>query len=97
MLAPCQPPSSCTQLLQLKANLHASNLAEKKMPKEYLTCCCCLGDAGKWEQHWNRDTGYGVCASCVDWLRSRGESEEEIKRNYGIEGVNWGRPAAQNA
>lgn len=56
-----------------------------------LTCCCCGSDAGRWQQHWNRDTGYGVCAKCVDWVRSRGESEDEIASNYGKEGVNWGR------
>jgi len=54
-----------------------------------LGCCCCGGDAGRWEQWWNRDTGYGVCAPCVAWVRSRGETEAEIRENYGVEGVNF--------
>jgi len=54
-----------------------------------LTCCCCGESAGKWAQWFNRDTGYGVCAKCVEWVRSRGESESEIRSNYGIEGVNY--------
>lgn len=54
-----------------------------------LTCCVCGEPAGRYEQHWNRDTGYGICAACVAWLRGRGESEEEIKSSYGIEGTNF--------
>jgi hypothetical protein len=60
------------------------------MTKRRLTCCVCVADAGRWQQHWNRDTGYGVCAKCVEWVRSRGETEQEIASNYGKEGVNWG-------
>jgi hypothetical protein len=59
-----------------------------------LTCCVCGSDAGRWEQHWNRDLGYGVCAKCVAWLRSRGETEKEIADLYGKEGVHWGKEAA---
>jgi len=57
--------------------------------KRRLTCCCCGADAGVWEQWYNRDTGYGVCAPCVVWVRSRGESEAEIRSNYGVEGINY--------
>lgn len=57
------------------------------MPR--LTCCCCGDDAGRFAQHSNRDTGYGVCARCIAWLRGRGVDETEIKRNYGAEGVNF--------
>ena len=53
-------------------------------------CCICGGgDPGEFEQHNNRDTGYGVCAACIKWLRERGTSEEEIRDLYGIEGVNF--------
>jgi len=58
-----------------------------------MTCCVCGNGAGRWEQHWNRDTGYGVCFSCVEWVRSRGETEAEIADLYGKEGVNWGEAA----
>jgi hypothetical protein len=60
-----------------------------------LTCCCCGDDAGQWKQHWNRDTGYGICTDCVVWLRSRGTSEPEILDLYGVEGVNWGATDAR--
>lgn len=61
--------------------------------KRQLTCCCCGGDAGRFDQHWNRDTGYGICAKCIAWLRSGNrESEEEIRQNYGKEGVNFAAP-----
>jgi hypothetical protein len=56
-----------------------------------MSCCCCGEYAGRWEQHWNRDTGYGICVSCVDWQRGRGTSETEIADLYGKEGVNWGK------
>lgn len=55
-----------------------------------MTCCCCGNSAGRWKQHWNRDTGYGICKPCVEWVRSRGETEAEIADLYGKESVNWG-------
>lgn len=55
-----------------------------------LECCVCGSGAGRWQQHWNRDTGYGVCVSCVQWMRGRGTTEDEIRDLYGKEGVNWG-------
>jgi hypothetical protein len=64
------------------------------MAKRQLACCACDGDAGHWEQHWSRDTGYGICAECVLWVRSKGETEAQILDYYGREGVNWGGRAA---
>lgn len=60
------------------------------MKKRHMSCCVCGNDAGQWQQHWNRDTGFGVCTYCVTWLRGSGESEAEILSNYGKEGINWG-------
>jgi hypothetical protein len=62
-------------------------------------CCCCGEAAGRWQQWWNRDTGYGVCMRCVAWTegrnRERGWSEQEIKAEtrdlYGIEGQHYGQ------
>ncbi len=54
-----------------------------------LECCCCGNGAGNFKQHWNRDTGYGICADCIAWLRARGTTEEEIKDLYGVEGENF--------
>lgn len=55
----------------------------------HLTCCVCGDYAGRWHQHWNRDTGYGICRKCVDWLIKRGESADEILDLYGREGINY--------
>jgi hypothetical protein len=61
--------------------------------KRRLTCCCYGEGAGRWEQHWNRDTGYGICVPCIAWLRAGPKpraTEAEIADLYGREGVNWG-------
>lgn len=55
----------------------------------HLACCVCGGDAGKWHQWWNRDTGYGICRRCVEWVVERGETAEQIRDYYGVEGVNY--------
>ena len=63
-----------------------------------LTCSCCGESAGRWEQHWNRENGYGICARCIDWLRTRPrkneadrETPQVLETLYGVEGVNWGK------
>ena len=67
------------------------------MTARRMECSCCGSDAGRWQQWWNRDTGYGVCKRCVTWITTRRPQTEEnenmpenIKANYGIEGVHWG-------
>jgi hypothetical protein len=68
----------------------------------HLECCVCGNGAGRWQQHWNRDAGYGICRSCVEWVaKPRGEHQPgytpaEIADLYGIEGVNYA-PAATPA
>lgn len=56
---------------------------------ERLTCCCC-GSATRGRQWPNRDTGYGICRKCVEWLRSDGMSDEEVIDLYGHDGLHWG-------
>ena len=59
--------------------------------KRRLTCCVCGEAAGTWEQHWNRDTGYGVCVPCVECVQQQHHySDEEVLSCYGVRGVNWG-------
>jgi hypothetical protein len=59
-----------------------------------LECCVCGGGAGNFRQHWNRDHGYGICRSCVDWLiEQRKATPEEILDLYGKEGVNYAAKA----
>ncbi len=59
----------------------------------YLICCACGESAGRHEQHWNRDAGYGICPACVAWVRSRGSSDSEMLSLYGVAGVNYETPA----
>lgn len=55
-----------------------------------LICCCCGGKAGKCEQWYNRDIGFGICFDCVKWIKGRGKtSDDEIKTLYGLEGIHW--------
>lgn len=56
-------------------------------PSRYLTCCCC-GDGTRGRQWWNRDTGYGLCPRCADWIGER-ESPEEMESLYGTRGVHY--------
>lgn len=60
-----------------------------------LTCNCCDGDAGIFQQHYNRDDGYGICVKCVELARADGVWEEEIESLFGVEGVNWGAPSRE--
>lgn len=56
---------------------------------QYMTCSVCGAHAGYFTQHTNRDDGYGICRSCVDWLLGRGTTAQEIKNLYGVAGVNY--------
>lgn len=57
--------------------------------KHNMGCNCCGGLAGRFEQHFNRDTGFGMCRPCIEWVRKRGMSEAEILDLYGREGIHW--------
>lgn len=57
-------------------------------PSRFLYCAVC-GACTRGRQWWNRDTGYGVCVECIERLRAKGYSEEELTRLYGTEGVHW--------
>ena len=61
------------------------------MNTTYLDCCVCGGDAGRFEQHWNRDDGYGICPTCAAEQMGR-ETPENMERLYGKPGVNYDRP-----
>jgi hypothetical protein len=53
-----------------------------------LVCCCC-GDRTLGRQWWNRDTGFGLCQRCADWIPTRGTTEEEMQQLYGTQGVHY--------
>lgn len=52
-----------------------------------LTCCCC-GASTKGRQWWNRDTGFGLCPKCADWIAGR-ETPEDMERSYGVKGIHY--------
>jgi len=61
------------------------------MKPTYKKCAVCGASAGRWVQWPNRDTGWGVCMSCIHWLKNeRGITDEEVKRDYGVQGVHYG-------
>lgn len=64
---------------------------QRTAPVRELGCCCC-GNSTRGRQWWNRDTGYGICVDCIAYVRKHGESEAEIRDNYGLEGIHWGIP-----
>lgn len=71
-------------------------------PVRHLVCSCCGEDAGRWHQWHNRDTGYGLCAKCGEWIPSRtpfGRPSEyadpaEMNRCYGVPGIHRPFPAS---
>lgn len=64
------------------------------MATRSLTCAVCGADAGRFKQHWNQDTGWGICRPCIDRLAARGETAEELGDLYGIEGINYAAKAS---
>lgn len=61
---------------------------ELAKPIRELGCCCC-GNSTRGRQWWNRDTGYGICPSCIEYVKKQGESDEQIAESYGVKGVHY--------
>lgn len=53
-----------------------------------LECCCCGLFAGRYEQWWNRDNGYGICWQCANEESFRLDPET-MKSYYGIKGKHY--------
>ena len=51
----------------------------------------CGEDAGRWENHWNRDRGYGICPRCAAEERVL-LNEGAMEHAYGSPGVNYAGP-----
>ena len=56
-------------------------------PVMSLVCSSC-GAALRGRQWHNRDVGFGLCPSCVAWIKTR-ESKQEMLQNYGVEGMHY--------
>lgn len=61
----------------------------------HLECCVCGNNAGTWEQHYNRDDGYGICVSCVAEQASI-ETPERLEQLYGKVKVNYDQPLVRH-
>ena len=61
-----------------------------------LICSCC-GETAIGRQWWNRDTGYGLCVRCIDFVLAHGTTPEELKRSYGKRGYHFDLPAEEIA
>ena len=59
----------------------------EQLPKVItLECCCCGQPAPAFKQWWNRDTGYGICATCYRRITAKEGCVEALHR-YGHSGV----------
>ena len=59
----------------------------EQLPKVItLECCCCGQPAPAFKQWWNRDTGYGICATCFRRITTKEGCVEALHR-YGHPGV----------
>lgn len=80
-------PGACL-LLVADGVAYLADKADKGQPMGRKLCCICGAFAGKWAQHWNRDTGFGTCRPCVDeQIKKAGPAE--VADLYGIEGLNY--------
>ena len=56
--------------------------------QRHLTCACCGDAAGRWQQHWNQDTGFGLCFRCAEWIKGR-DRVIDFESTYGKPGINY--------
>lgn len=56
------------------------------MTRRAKLCACCGARTAPLTQFHNQDTGYGLCASCADWIEER-EGSDYLARCYGKRGV----------
>ncbi len=57
-----------------------------------LTCGCCGERAPSNKQHWNQDTGFGLCPRCVPHILNNPRAGIEELKGYGKPGVNYATP-----
>lgn len=62
-----------------------------------LICGCC-GERAPGKQHWNHDTGFGLCPRCAERFATDGREHvlDEL-RGYGTPGVNFAAPLTRLA
>ena len=52
-------------------------------------CSCCGKDAGVWEQWFNQDKGFGICAKCFSWYKTLNYTKHQLQEMFGIPNVNY--------
>lgn len=62
-----------------------------RQPVVRLLCSCC-GAVTRGRQWRNRDTGFGLCVSCIDFCH-RKTTPEEFQSRYGVRGVHYDVPS----
>lgn len=68
---------------------HRMSIQKPLGPVLRLSCCCC-GEQTRGRQWYNRDTGYGLCVRCADWIPAQGKtSPEEMISCYGHRGIHY--------
>jgi hypothetical protein len=65
------------------------------MTQHHMNCCVCGAYAGRWQQHWNRDTGYSICPPCAAEEAGRLDPKELVSL-YGTPGVNYDAPMVRH-
>ena len=56
-----------------------------------LKCGCC-GERAPGRQHWNQDTGFGLCPRCVPFILNNPRAGIDELRGYGTPGFNFAVP-----
>lgn len=62
-----------------------------RQPVQRMLCPCC-GGVTRGRQWHNRDIGYGLCVSCIDFCH-RNETPERFQSLYGVRGVHFDIPS----
>ncbi len=78
---------SALEPLMTAERMIQAQVAIRATPLKHLSCCCC-GNNTKGRQWYNRDTGYGLCADCVDFV-NKPPSAEAMRSNYGDRGIHY--------
>lgn len=60
-----------------------------------LTCAVC-GSGCIGRQWWNRDTGYGLCPTCPEFVLKHGDAAE-LRDCYGVRGYHFDIPGTEGA
>jgi hypothetical protein len=61
---------------------------DQKLSKIVTLTCCCCGESTRGRQWHNRDTGFGLCPACADWI-AKSTTPEDMRSCYGERGIHY--------